>query len=417
VTQKLLIAAACVVFAFAFVLIETAMQRVSRVTAEEVTREKPRRGRALAAIAHDRARYINVLLFLHLTASTLAVVLVATALKPAWVAALVMVAVGFIALGVAPRTLGRQHADSIAVATAGFVYRLSIVLAPLTRLLIWLGNALTPGRGYREGPFASAAELRDLVDQAAEQVIDEDEREMIQSVFELGDTVAREVMVPRTEMVFIEATKTLRQALSLGLRSGFSRIPVIGEDADDIVGIVYLKDIARRVFEHREAEHNERVESIMRPVFLVPDSKRCDDLLREMQAARKHLAVLVDEYGGVAGLITIEDILEEIVGQISDEYDLEAPEVERLADGGLRVSTRFHIEDLAEELDIELDADEEGVDTVGGLLASRLGVVPIPGAHIDVLGWRLTAETAAGRRNQVTRVLVQPVNADLNGSA
>ena len=416
-TQKLLIAAACVVFAFAFVLIETAMQRVSRVTAEEVTREKPRRGRALAAIAHDRARYINVLLFLHLTASTLAVVLVATALKPAWVAALVMVAVGFIALGVAPRTLGRQHADSIAVATAGFVYRLSIVLAPLTRLLIWLGNALTPGRGYREGPFASAAELRDLVDQAAEQVIDEDEREMIQSVFELGDTVAREVMVPRTEMVFIEATKTLRQALSLGLRSGFSRIPVIGEDADDIVGIVYLKDIARRVFEHREAEHNERVESIMRPVFLVPDSKRCDDLLREMQAARKHLAVLVDEYGGVAGLITIEDILEEIVGQISDEYDLEAPEVERLADGGLRVSTRFHIEDLAEELDIELDADEEGVDTVGGLLASRLGVVPIPGAHIDVLGWRLTAETAAGRRNQVTRVLVQPVNADLNGSA
>lgn len=408
-TQQLLFACACVVFAFTFVLIETAMQRVSRVIAEDLMREKPRRARALSAIANDRARYINVLLFLHLSTSTLAVVLVATAIKPAWVAALVMVAVGFIALGVAPRTLGRQHADAIAVATAGFVYRLSIVLAPLTRLLIWLGNAVTPGRGYREGPFASAAELRDLVDQASAQVIDEDEREMIQSVFELGDTVAREVMVPRTEMVFIESTKTLRQALSLGLRSGFSRIPVIGEDADDIVGIVYLKDVARRVFEHREAEHTERVDSIMRPVFLVPDSKRCDDLLREMQSARKHLAVLVDEYGGVAGLITIEDILEEIVGQISDEYDLEAPEVERLADGGLRVSARFHIEDLAEELDIELDADEEGVDTVAGLLASRLGVVPIPGAHIDVHGWRLTAETAAGRRNQVTRVLVQPV--------
>ena len=406
-SQQLLIAGLCVIVAFTFVVIETAMQRVSRVTAEELTREKPRRGRALAAIANDRARYINVLLFLHLTASTLAVVLVATALKPAWLAALVMVAVGFIALGVAPRTLGRQHADTIAVATAGFVYRLSIVLAPLTRLLIWLGNALTPGKGYREGPFASAAELRDLVDQASEQVIDEDEREMIQSVFELGDTVAREVMVPRTEMVFIEGTKTLRQALSLGLRSGFSRIPVIGEDADDIVGIIYLKDVARRVFEHRDAEQTERVESVMRPVFLVPDSKRCDDLLREMQAARKHLAVLVYEYGGVAGIITIEDILEEIVGQISDEYDVEAPEIERLADDALRVSARFHIEDLAQELDIELDADEEGVDTVAGLLASRLGVVPIPGAHIDLDGWRLTAEATGGRRNQVTRVLVQ----------
>ena len=406
-TQQLLIAGVCVIVAFAFVLIETAMQRVSRVTAEELTREKPRRGRALAAIANDRARYINVLLFLHLAASTLAVVLVATALKPAWLAALLMLAVGFIALGVAPRTLGRQHADTVAAATAGFVYRLSIVLAPLTRLLIWFGNAVTPGKGYREGPFASAAELRDLVDQASEQVIDEDEREMIQSVFELGDTVAREVMVPRTEMVFIEGTKTLRQALSLGLRSGFSRIPVIGEDADDIVGIIYLKDVARRVFEHRDAEQTERVESVMRPVFLVPDSKRCDDLLREMQAARKHLAVLVDEYGGVAGIITIEDILEEIVGQISDEYDVESPEMERIAEDTLRVSARFHIEDLAQELDIDLDADEEGVDTVAGLLASRLGVVPIPGAHIDVDGWRLTAESTGGRRNQVTRVLAQ----------
>lgn len=408
-TPQLLAAATCVVVAFAFVLMETAMQRVSRVRAEDLRRERPRRGRALEEIVNDRARYINVLLFLHLSATTLATVLVASALQHAWLSGIVMVAVGFIALGVAPRTLGRQHADSIAVVTAGFVYRLSILLAPLTKLLIWLGNALTPGKGYKEGPFTSTAELRDLVDQASEQVIDEDEREMIQSVFELGDTVAREVMVPRTEMVFIESTKSLRQALSLGLRSGFSRIPVAGEDIDDIVGVVYLKDVARRVFEHRESEHSERVESLMRPAFMVPDSKRCDELLREMQAARKHLAVLVDEYGGVAGLITIEDIVEEIVGQIADEYDHEAPELERLSEDSLRVSARFHIEDLAEELDIDLDADEEGVDTVAGLLARRLGVVPIPGAHIDVAGWRMTAEAVGGRRNQVTRVLVERV--------
>jgi len=393
-----------------FVLMETAIQRVSRVHAEEVRRARPRRGRALEEIVNDRPRYITVLLFLHLTATTLAVVLVATELKSAWLSSAVMVAVGFIALGVAPRTLGRQHADAIAVATAGFVYRLSILLAPLTRLLIWFGNALTPGKGYKDGPFTSTAELRDLVDQAPDQVIDEAEREMIQSVFELGDTVAREVMVPRMDMVFVESNKTLRQALSLGLRSGFSRIPVIGEDTDDIIGVIYLKDVTRRVFEHREAEQTERVESLMRPALMVPDSKRCDELLREMQAARKHLAVLVDEYGGVAGLVTIEDILEEIVGQISDEYDSEAPDLERLSRDTLRVNARFHIEDLAEELEIELDADEEGVDTVAGLLASRLGVVPIPGAHIDIDGWRMTAEAVGGRRNQVTRVLVEKIH-------
>ena len=402
--MEIIAAALLLVVAFAFIVLETAINRVSRVRAEELRHPNGRR-HALEAVVADRARYVNVLLLLHVVASTVATVLIAVALSPVWLAAVIMVAVGFIALGVAPRTLGRQHADAIAKSSASFVYRLAILLGPITRLLISIGNAVTPGRGYKEGPFASAAELRDLVDQA-ESVIDEDEREMLQSVFELGDTVAREVMVPRTEMVFIESTKTLRQALSLGLRSGFSRIPVVGEGVDDIVGVIYLKDVARRAFEHRESEQSERVESLMRPALMIPDSKRCDDLLKEMQASRRHLAILVDEYGGVAGLVTIEDILEEIVGQITDEYDLEAPEIEELPEGSIRVSARFHIEDLAREIDIELDADEEGVDTVGGLLASRLGVVPIPGAHIDLGGWRLTAESSMGRRNQVATVLI-----------
>ena len=175
--------------------------------------------------------------------------------KPSLVAVAVMVVIDYVVVGVAPRTLGRQHAARIALVTAPPVYRLATFLAPLTKLLILIGNALTPGKGFRDGPFASEAELRDLVDLAEERsLIEDDERQMIHSVFELGETLSREVMVPRTDMVFIERHKTLRQALSLGLRSGFSRIPVIGDNEDDVVGIVYLKDVAKRAFDHRDAE-------------------------------------------------------------------------------------------------------------------------------------------------------------------
>ena len=169
---------------------------------------------------------------------------------------------------------------------------------------------------------------------------------MIHSVFELGDTIVREVMVPRTDVVFIERNKTLRQAMSLALRSGFSRIPVIGENLDDIIGVAYLKDVTKRVFDRHEAESTERIESVVRPVMYVPDSKPVDELLREMQAERKHVAIVVDEYGGTAGLVTIEDVLEEIVGEITDEYDQAEVEVERLANGAVRVSSRFLVDDL-----------------------------------------------------------------------
>jgi CBS domain containing-hemolysin-like protein len=231
---------------------------------------------------------------------------------------------------------------------------------------------------------------------------------MIHSVFELGDTIAREVMVPRTEMVWVERSKTLRQALSLGLRSGFSRIPVVGEDADDVIGVVYLKDIVRRVFENRDSEQTVRVDKLMRPAYFVPDTKLADDLLREMQAARTHMAIVIDEYGGTAGIVTIEDILEEIVGEIDDEYDTAAPEVEKLDSGGLRVSARMNIDDFAELAGIDVDGEEEGVETVGGLIGHRLGRVPIPGAEVVVEGWTLVAEQGAGRRNRITAVLATP---------
>ena len=291
----------------------------------------------------------------------------------------------FVVVGVGPRTIGRQRSEVIALSTAGIVLVLGRIMGPLPKLLILIGNAITPGKGFSEGPFSSEAELREMVDLAeASSLIESGESKMIHSVFELGDTSVREVMVPRTDVVYIERTKTLRQAMSLFLRSGFSRIPVVGEDLDDIVGFAYLKDISKRVFDRQAAQTTEQVESMMRPVFHVPDSKPVDDLLREMQAERRHIAVVVDEYGGTAGIATIEDILEEIVGEITDEFDSEEASVEELPDGSRRVPSRFPVDDLDEILGVDIDDDE--VDSVGGLMAKYLGKVPIPGSTVEVAG-------------------------------
>jgi CBS domain containing-hemolysin-like protein len=395
---------------------ETALTRVSRVRVAGIEREGRRGARLLSAVVADPARYVNLLLLLRVSCELTATVIVAD-LCIAWLdeswqayatAAAIMIVVSYVAVGVAPRTLGRQHADRVALAGAAVIHPLARVLGPLSQLLIVLGNALTPGKGFREGPFASEAELRDLVDLAEQRrMIEPDEREMIHSVFELSDTLVREVMVPRTDIVFIERDKTLRQFLTLSLRSGFSRIPVAGENEDDVIGIAYLKDIVRRSHEYRDGESVETVETVMRPATYVPDSKTIDELLREMQARQIHLAVVIDEYGGTAGLVTIEDILEEIVGEIADEYDVEAPRVEQLPGGAARVTARMPVDELAELFDVEIDVED--VETVGGLLAHALGRVPIAGSTATVAGLALTAESLAGRRNRIGTVLVLPL--------
>jgi CBS domain containing-hemolysin-like protein len=395
---------------------EAALARVSRVTADDLERQGRRGAAPLQQVVADPARYLNLLTLLRVACELVATVLVtvvslhhsSSTWQAVLVAGVVMVVVSYIAVGVSPRTLGRQHAARIGLISARFVLPLARVLGPLPQLLILVGNALTPGKGYRDGPFASEAELRDLVDLAQEnKLIEDNERVMIHSVFELGDTIAREVMVPRTDVVFIERHKTLRQAMSLALRSGFSRIPVVGEGTDDVLGVTYLKDIIRRTYEYRDAESTEKVESVMRPAVFVPESKPVDELLREMQAQQTHIAIVVDEYGGTAGLVTIEDVLEEIVGEITDEYDVERPQIEDLPDGALRVSARLHIDELAERLGVDLDDDD--VDTVGGLLAKHLGRVPIPGAQVYVDGLQLTAEGTQGRRNRLGTVVVRQV--------
>jgi len=418
----LLIAIALVLVSGLLIAAETAIARVSRTRIDELRKDgngNEKRAELLLTVLEDRARYVNVLFLLSTIANVTSVILIGYVAVRAltsgdgwstWIALVVviaaMVVVAYVGLGVAPRTLGRQHADRIAMIAARPTRFVATILGPITTLLIVIGNALTPGKGFREGPFDTAAELREMVDLAgADDLIEDAERKMIHSVFDLGDTFAREVMVPRTEMVFIERHKTLRQAMSLGLRSGFSRIPVIGENADDIVGVIYLKDMVRRTFEHHEAEREETVESLMRPTSFVPDSKPADELLKDMQAARVHMAIVVDEYGGTAGLVTIEDILEEIVGEIADEYDTAAPEVTQLDDDRFRVLARMSLDDFAELTGVEIEAEDEGVDTVLGLMAKRLGRVPIPGAEVTEDGWQLVAERGAGRRNRIGAVL------------
>ncbi|WP_344003543.1 hemolysin family protein [Streptomyces thermocarboxydovorans] len=414
-------AIALVVVAWLFACAETGIARVSSFRAEEAVRSGRRGSTKLAQVASDPTRYLNVALLVRVACEMAAAALITygcleefdSTTQALLVAIAIMVLVSYVAVGVSPRTIGRQHPLNTATAAAYVLLPLARVMGPIPSLLILIGNALTPGKGFRRGPFASEAELRAMVDLAEkESLIEAEERRMVHSVFELGDTLVREVMVPRTDLVVIERYKTIRQALTLALRSGFSRIPVTGESEDDIVGIVYLKDLARKTHINRDAE-NELVSTAMRPAMFVPDTKNAGDLLREMQKERNHVAVAVDEYGGTAGIVTIEDILEEIVGEITDEYDRELPPVEDLGENRFRVTARLGIDDLGELYGLE-SFDDEDVETVGGLLAKALGRVPIAGASVlvelpDSRTLRLTAEAPAGRRNKIVTVLVEPV--------
>jgi CBS domain containing-hemolysin-like protein len=453
----IVVAALLVPLAGLFAAADAALNSVSRARVEALVREGRTGSRALAAVVADRPRHVNLLLLLRLVAETAATVLLTVALArliaPLWAGVLaagaIMVVVSYVFIGVGPRTLGRQHPYELGLGIATPVRALATLLGPLTRLLILIGNALTPGKGFRQGPFSSEVELRELVDMASTSgVVDESERKMIHSVFELGDTLVREVMVPRPDVVWVERDTPVDKVLRLALRSGYSRLPVLGENIDDVVGVAYLKDLVRAQSDRTQGDRTQsdrtqgdrtqsdrtapgaRLTDVMRPAVYVPDSKRIDELLKEMQRTRNHMAIVVDEYGGTAGVVTIEDILEEIVGEITDEYDAEeVPEVVRLDDGRLRVAARLPVEDLeglfpaalGDQLDEESHAaslhavlEEADVDTVGGLLAQQLGRVPLPGSEVEVAGLHLLAEGGKDARGRVriTTVLITPPHAD-----
>jgi CBS domain containing-hemolysin-like protein len=386
---------------------------------EELEVKSSRAAAWVQRVIKEPARYLNVILFVRKACELTATVIVAesfidlfeSVLSGMLAAVGIMLVLSYVVVGVGPRTLAKQNAGRWIVPACVVAVIMSKVLGPLTALLIAIGNALTPGKGFKSGPFANEAELRDLVDQAHERgLVEESEHEMIHSVFELGDTLVRELMVPRTEMVWIEGSKNLRQGLSLALRSGFTRIPVIGENLDTILGIAYVKDLAKRTHEYRDSELTELVKDHLRKAAFIPETKTASELLKEMQRDQIHLAIVVDEYGGTAGLITIEDILEEIVGEIADEYDDDVDEIEWITDNQARVSARLHLEDLADSLKLDLSEEElEDVDTVGGYMAKVLGRVPIPGSTINLHGWQITAERPVGRRHRIATFVLDRV--------
>ncbi|MDJ0394565.1 hemolysin family protein [Rhodococcus sp. G-MC3] len=403
-----------------FAAVDSALNTVSRARIEDMVKDERPGAVGLLNVVADRPRYVNLTVLLRILCEIAATVMLAGGMMDLLsenlalaVTAVIMVLVSYVAVGVGPRTLGRQHAYSIALSAAFPLRALGWILGPVSRLLILIGNAITPGRGFRNGPFASEIELRELVDMARERgVVADDERRMIQSVFELGDTSAREVMVPRPEMVWIESDKSAGQATSLAVRSGHSRIPVIGENVDDIVGVVYLKDLVQQTYFSTDGGRGVQVSQLMRPAVFVPDSKALDALLAEMQRDRNHMALLVDEYGGTAGLVTIEDVLEEIVGEIADEYDAdEVAPIEDLGDGTFRVSARVPLEDVGELFGIEIESED--VDTLGGLLGYELGRVPLPGSRVESHGLILVGEGGADQKGRVrvTTVLVEKVPA------
>ncbi|AZA14061.1 hemolysin family protein [Corynebacterium choanae] len=405
--------------------IETALSGISRARVEELHREEKPGAAQLLTVIDRRADHINLLVLLRTaleaTAAVFVALLAVTFITDRKLAATVAVAaitfVSYAVVGVLSRTIGRKNPYTVSLNSAQVLSVLAFLLGPISKILIFVGNTLAPGEGLKAGPFASEVELREMVDIAQEHgVVEVGERRMIQSVFDLGTTTARSVMVPRPEMVWIESVATAGDATRLCVRSGLSRLPVIGETVDDIVGVVYLKDLVQKTYSSTDSGSSVQVTDVMRPAYFVPDSKNLDDLLREMQVKRCHLAMLVDEYGGIAGLLSIEDILEEIVGEIADEYDsAERAPVEHLGQRSYRVLARLSLEDLhdliVEEYGVDLVFDDEvenEVETVAGLISYEEGRVPLPGSTVSIAGLTLTAEGGKDRRgrNKIATVKV-----------
>jgi CBS domain containing-hemolysin-like protein len=410
----LFLAAALVLVAFGGLMaaVDSAIGVSSRADLVEMS-IGARAERSLRAIADDTGAHVNAVNFMRILAETTAAVLVTLAftffLDDVWlvllVSALIMTAVSFVLVGASPRSVGRAHASTVLRLSAPVVRFVRVLLGPLANALVALGNRVTPGR-IRFAGVSSEEQLLSMVDEATElEVLDQGDRELIHSIFEFSDTLVREVMVPRTDMVTIEQTAHLPQAMALFLKAGYSRIPVVEREADDIAGVLYLRDLAKIGFERPLDAETLTVADLARPAVFVPESMKADALLRQMQLESNHLAMVVDEYGGIAGLVTMEDLIEELVGDISDEYDREAAQVEELGEGRFRINARLPVDELGELFG--LDLEDEDVDSAGGLLAKELGRLPQTGDRATVSGLTLEAERTEGRRKRIATILVE----------
>ena len=408
----LVVAAVLIAFGGLLAAADAALSVLSRSDLQDLAATSRAR-RSLLAIAGDVGAHINALNFMRIVSETTAAVLVSLSFAYTFAewwwallfSALIMIAASFVLVGSSPRTVGRTHARVVAKLSAVPVRATRVISGPIADALVAIGNRVTPGRP-RTQSFSSEEQLLSMVDEATEQeVLEEDDRELIHSIFEFNDTVVREVMIPRTDMVTIDDEATVDDAMSLFLSRGVSRVPVIGKDADEVLGILYLRDIARLTYEQSPGLAAASVLRLARPALFVPESKKADDMLRQMQLKKNHLAMVVDEYGGIAGLVTMEDLIEELVGDISDEYDRAIPDVEELEEGVFRVNARLPIDELGDLFHLELDDGD--VDSVGGLLTKHLGRLPVSGSRVEVAGLALTAERTEGRRKRLRTVLVE----------
>ncbi|UKA61075.1 hemolysin family protein [Arthrobacter sp. FW306-04-A] len=415
-TSLILVGMALVFLSFVALLTaaEAAFTFLPRHEAEQAIVKS--RGTSLRSILAQPVAHIRALRFwrvwFEMAAAVAVAVVMHSLLDNVWLAGLaatgIMAVIGFVLVGVSPRQLGRANSGGVVRFSAPLIRFLCWILGPIPGWLVAIGSAVAPGAPSGDEAFFSEEEFRELVDRATESdMIEDSEAELIQSVFDFGDTLVRSVMVPRTDIVSIESGSSLEQAMALFLRSGYSRIPVIGENADQIRGILYLKDVAAALHRPEQPSVRPDVDAIAREARFVPESKPVSDLLSELQQESTHVAVVIDEYGGTAGLVTLEDLIEEIVGEIVDEYDSNDAEVTDLGDGTFRVSSRMSIDDLGELFDIDLDDDE--VDTVGGLLAKTLGKVPIVGSAVTVDGISLKADRLEGRRNRVSHIIAAAI--------
>jgi CBS domain containing-hemolysin-like protein len=400
-------------------LSEMAFSRMSRVRALSLADEGAKGAEKLARMLEHPERTINSLLFLVLVAQISSAYLLGILLDRQLggfgiiIGLVVQLVLFFVVAEVVPKTYAIQHTDRAALRTSGFLYAVTFFppLRWLTRGLIGLANIVMPGKGLKEGPFVTEEDLRTMADVAAEEEsIELEERELIHSIFEFGDTVVREVMAPRPDMVAIEADCLVEDAIRTAIDAGYSRIPAYEGSTDHIVGLVFLKDLVARA--HHGAG-NESVKASLRPAVFVPEGKRVAELLREMQKKNFHMAIVVDEHGDTAGLVTMEDVLEEIVGEITDEYDVETPELEPLPGGGFRVPGRTPIDDVSEAAGVKFPDDEW--DTIGGLVYNLLGRVPDEGERIRCEGFDLTVERMEGQR--IMSVLVRPASGETLSSA
>lgn len=389
-----------------FAMTESALTRVTRVRAMSLESDGRRNAGLLVRLTDDPPRYLNSVYLGVMVVQNGSAVMVAILAERTFgslgvtLVSLAFTLLYFVVVEAMAKTFGVLHSDRVALALAPFAFAVGRSLAWPTRLLITVANVLLPGRGLRQGPFVSESEIRSMAEVgSAEGSIPKEEEELIHSVFEFGDTVVREVMVPRPDVVAIEDDRSLRDVQALVLQHGYSRIPVMHEDLDDVVGVVYAKDVLKALHLGRS---DVPLRDVVRQARFVPESKRAAELLKEMQRDKFHLALATDEYGSTTGLITMEDLIEELVGEIVDEYDRDEPDVAEVGEGVYRFDGKYSIADATELLDVELP-DEEW-DTVAGLVLSLLGRIPAEGEEVTFAGHHFRVEEVRGRR--IAKVLV-----------